>query len=680
MDSEKRQDGGSLERTEPEEGFQQPGFVTVSNLMEAKDCPKRQAACIEGACRDTDTNRSSTVSADEESHKQDKIQQQLEESERLAVALSSRKSKRWASSNSSSPNHEKKYDDNKKNDGDDMLEHPLKQQLQRQDEVGEDTAVKKKQMGNFRLRGVRKLPPESQLSPRNVVVGGESQVEDKKMPAGTTQSVSGQGNRPKTDVDQQLSHLQDFVDGRKPRPTGPPPKVKGNNTNKKLQEEADEKLRTGVAVGAGTRAAIQGGTSQKVDLTRQFHQLQNFANNGGNGETGPDGGDLHSGEGSGGDGNHRNDRHQSSTVSFAAAGVVMGAGGRPEGVDTPVWEGGRRSRRRHKSEVGLQPGQPIPGAYEADWIVEPSWPRNDESRLQTAQVTRANEPQHQQSPSPGGPGEPNDQQSNSLVEHDGTSIRTDVSQSNQSTPITSTTMTDRATQPRNVQAEASNNNNTSNTQDDEADQQAERAPIKIFEYTQRRQQRRCILVLSVFLLVLLVVAVAVVVLVILLQPQANDSDSECDMARNAVEPNVFLQCECFARVDRISQPTRDAYNDLRASMFPQLYSNETVSDISSCDHRNLALLSVAAQETRNETDSSRDRFLLTVVYLDMSGELWQRNSGWLTSESMCTWFGVTCRTGSMPSTVSRLELPNNKLRGPLVPELFSLSELSELVL
>lgn len=91
---------------------------------------------------------------------------------------------------------------------------------------------------------------------------------------------------------------------------------------------------------------------------------------------------------------------------------------------------------------------------------------------------------------------------------------------------------------------------------------------------------------------------------------------------------------------------------------------------------------------------------LVALYDATSGGSWANNSGWLTTNTPCSWFGVTCGggrvtqlrlqsnglTGTIPvglhelAKLNWLELQYNNLSGPIPPELGLLSELTELSL
>jgi Leucine-rich repeat (LRR) protein len=67
---------------------------------------------------------------------------------------------------------------------------------------------------------------------------------------------------------------------------------------------------------------------------------------------------------------------------------------------------------------------------------------------------------------------------------------------------------------------------------------------------------------------------------------------------------------------------------------------------------------------------------LVAFYDSTNGDNWENNSGWLETNTPCSWFRVNCSGGH----VIRLRLYENQLSGALPPELSNLPNLTELVL
>jgi len=66
-----------------------------------------------------------------------------------------------------------------------------------------------------------------------------------------------------------------------------------------------------------------------------------------------------------------------------------------------------------------------------------------------------------------------------------------------------------------------------------------------------------------------------------------------------------------------------------------------------------------------------ERAVLEAFYLNTDGDNWKYASGWLSDQSVCSWYGVTCAAGS----VSKLELADNQLKGPFPDDLSNFSNI-----
>ncbi len=66
-----------------------------------------------------------------------------------------------------------------------------------------------------------------------------------------------------------------------------------------------------------------------------------------------------------------------------------------------------------------------------------------------------------------------------------------------------------------------------------------------------------------------------------------------------------------------------------------------------------------------------ERAVLEAFYLSTDGDNWKDASGWLSEQSVCSWYGITCVEGS----VSKLGLADNQLNGPFPGNLSDLSNI-----
>ena len=67
---------------------------------------------------------------------------------------------------------------------------------------------------------------------------------------------------------------------------------------------------------------------------------------------------------------------------------------------------------------------------------------------------------------------------------------------------------------------------------------------------------------------------------------------------------------------------------------------------------------------------------LVALYDGTTGASWYSNTGWKTTNTPCTWYGITCTTGN----VTTLDLTNNNLASSIPSQLGNLSNLTNLVL
>ena len=100
-----------------------------------------------------------------------------------------------------------------------------------------------------------------------------------------------------------------------------------------------------------------------------------------------------------------------------------------------------------------------------------------------------------------------------------------------------------------------------------------------------------------------------------------------------------------------------------------LFDNDFVLNEHSCHPTNLAVWSIAATAPANVTDMSiLHRYVLGTLYFETMGSLsWARRDKWLTVESECSWYGVSCNGDQ--SALEVLSLPENRLAGPFPSQL-----------
>ncbi len=70
---------------------------------------------------------------------------------------------------------------------------------------------------------------------------------------------------------------------------------------------------------------------------------------------------------------------------------------------------------------------------------------------------------------------------------------------------------------------------------------------------------------------------------------------------------------------------------------------------------------------------------LVALYNSTSGPNWVRQDNWLVTTTPCSWYGITCTSGTMPQHVDKIVLQNNELTGDIPPEIGNLSNLQVLL-
>ena len=77
---------------------------------------------------------------------------------------------------------------------------------------------------------------------------------------------------------------------------------------------------------------------------------------------------------------------------------------------------------------------------------------------------------------------------------------------------------------------------------------------------------------------------------------------------------------------------------------------------------------------------SQERLVLAILYYATGGDEWTSNSGWLDATHHDTWFGVTTDSSTNSYYVSRLDLSDNELTGPIPTQFGQLTTLEKLSL
>ena len=119
----------------------------------------------------------------------------------------------------------------------------------------------------------------------------------------------------------------------------------------------------------------------------------------------------------------------------------------------------------------------------------------------------------------------------------------------------------------------------------------------------------------------------------------------------------------------------DRYHHVRT--YIPLIDSDFLLKEDSCHPANLAVWSIAATAPMNATlISILHRYVLGTLFFETRGPTsWNRRDKWLTAESECSWYGVSCNDDQ--SALEGIFLPKNGLSGPLPLQLGLLPALCE---
>jgi hypothetical protein len=150
--------------------------------------------------------------------------------------------------------------------------------------------------------------------------------------------------------------------------------------------------------------------------------------------------------------------------------------------------------------------------------------------------------------------------------------------------------------------------------------------------------------------------------------------NHCDFSKTPF-PDPFLECDCLHGIFTYEPKVWLTYVNLRDTWLVKLFPNFQEKS-ESCHPHNVALawLSADAQRATLTEAEYTDRFLLAVVFAELKGITWKDKGKWLTSSSVCEWFGVQCDSRSR---ITGLKLNENNLTGRLPSELALIVTLGE---
>ena len=221
------------------------------------------------------------------------------------------------------------------------------------------------------------------------------------------------------------------------------------------------------------------------------------------------------------------------------------------------------------------------------------------------------------------------------------------------------------------------------SQDSHADEESQQIPDRISQnehsspvvaqFISKKGRRR--IIASTVLLSILVVAVGVGIVISSEENDGGDGFQNCDFT----DVGQLLRCECNQDKTKWPEDVNLRYQFLLSTVIPEVIP-DFVELATSCAPSNLALIWLATDDyssAMTDIATLTNRFVLALLFQTWMGSTWKTNDGWLSSQSECTWYGITCNG----TAITGIELGDNFLRSGLedgLPtELFTLTSLSK---
>gem|GEM_PF-4963087 len=137
-----------------------------------------------------------------------------------------------------------------------------------------------------------------------------------------------------------------------------------------------------------------------------------------------------------------------------------------------------------------------------------------------------------------------------------------------------------------------------------------------------------------------------------------------------MKPN---SCEDYAICNRLLNPGTLKRNLIDLIMKFSIISNSQQSQ-SIC----WWLDDLDKQTTESLQDNAHvQRYILALLYFSTGGLHWHNKNKWLSTESVCNWYGVFC---GVPGVVTKIEITSNNMQGHIPIELGELAGLESLIM
>ncbi|CAB9516302.1 LRR receptor-like serine threonine-protein kinase At4g08850-like [Seminavis robusta] len=145
---------------------------------------------------------------------------------------------------------------------------------------------------------------------------------------------------------------------------------------------------------------------------------------------------------------------------------------------------------------------------------------------------------------------------------------------------------------------------------------------------------------------------------------------------NYTLPHVIGQCKCDGEITMLTNEVREKYYSINMLFISLNISDAWELPEESCDPRNQAMIWLATTYPRDRSDLIQ-KYALASFYVQMRGQQWVDNDGWLEDEDTCGWNGIECDDMGL---VNKIVLDGSGLQGSISHELSLLSGLESLSL
>ncbi len=150
----------------------------------------------------------------------------------------------------------------------------------------------------------------------------------------------------------------------------------------------------------------------------------------------------------------------------------------------------------------------------------------------------------------------------------------------------------------------------------------------------------------------------------------------CAALHSEKNPHVLTQCRCNGKISFLAADIVSRYSVLNESFVTTIFPTFK-EHLHSCAPENQALVWLASGDGVSADTSTRQRYILALIFIVWSGPQWTSNGNWLLSDSECSWTGVACAENG---TIVEIDLHSNGLAGTLGSDFAMLTSLTSLSL